>query len=391
MAALWTFPWTLLAEGPEAAMTDLRERGIDRLNVAAHYHSVQALQPRTPDALFERFPAGSYFEPDPERFADTPIEPLQNDLPGSDDPLATIVDAGDDAGMDVAGWMILFHNSRLGHEYPEYQLEDAFGGGHEHAFCPSHPEVRTYFAAVASALADRGVSEIQLESYGFQSVLHSHDTQFGHGMEHVLTSDTERVLLSQCFCDACRARAADHDVNLAAAREVCRSAIRDSFDRPHSNPPPLETLLQERPVLDDLFRFRAAVVTDLVAAIAAATPGTPLDGYVPSVAGTGFRGGWYGGVRLDRLADHLDRVTAYCYVSDPVEARERLRTLDRRTDLPIDAGVTLSPSVVERPDQLEAVVDAISRTTDGRVNVYNYSLATERQLEWIAEAVDDAR
>jgi hypothetical protein len=210
-------------------------------------------------------------------------------------------------------------------------------------------------------------------------------------MEHVLTSETERVLLSQCFCDACRERARDRGVDVDRAREVCRSVVRDSFDRPHSNPPPLATLLQERPVLSDLFEFRASVVTDLVADLAAATPETPLNGYVPSVGGTGFRGGWYGGVRLDLLAEHLDRVTAYCYVSDPVEARERIRTLDRRTDLPIDAGVTLSPSVIERPDQLEAVVDAVARTTDGRVNVYNYSLATEAQLDWVVDAVADVR
>jgi hypothetical protein len=162
MTALWTFPWTLLEEGPETAMTELREWGIDRLNVATHYHSVQALQPRGQEPLFDQFPAGAYFDPDPERFSDTPIESLQNDLPESPDPLATIADAGEETGMDIAGWMILFHNSRLGHEYPEYRLQDCFDEGHEHAFCPSHPEVQEYVAAVAGALADRGVSEIQL-------------------------------------------------------------------------------------------------------------------------------------------------------------------------------------------------------------------------------------
>ncbi|WP_436933532.1 hypothetical protein [Halovenus marina] len=382
MTALWTFPWTVLDEGPETAMAALRGRGVDRLNVAAHYHSVQALQPRTPDSLFDQFPAGAYFEPDPERFAETPIEPLQNEL-SVDDPLATIVGAGAETRMAISGWLILFHNSRLGHEYPQFQLEDCFGEGHEHAFCPSHPEVKRYFAAAAGALADRGVDEIQLESYGFQNVLHSHDTQFGHGMEHALTSQAERVLLSQCFCDACRERANEHEVEIDRAQAVCRSVIEDSFDQPHSNPPPLATLVQEQPVLDDLFRFRAAVVTDLVAAIDAATPDTPLNGYVPAVDGEGFRGGWHGGVRLDQLDDSLDRVTAYCYVDDPVEARERIRTLARRTDLPIDAGVTLSPSVIERESQLEAIVDAIRQTTDGRVNIYNYSLATEAQLDWI--------
>jgi hypothetical protein len=391
MAALWTFPWTLLAEGPETAMDDLQERGIDRLKVAAHYHSVQSLQPRTPDDLFRQYPAGSYFDPDPERFADTPIDPLVNDLPESDDPLATITDAADETGMDVAGWMILFHNSALGHEYPQFQLQDAFGNGHEHAFCPSHPEVQTYFADVAAALAARGVDQIQLESYGFQPASHSHDTQFGHAMEHVLTSQTEEVLLSQCFCDACQDRAADHAVDMDAAQEICRSAIRDSFDQPHSDPPPIQTLLQERPVLDDLLRFRASVVTDLVASIDDATPETPLNGYVPAVGGEGFRGGWHGGVRLDLLEESLDSVTAYCYVNDPVEARERIRTLARRTDLPIDAGVTLSPSVIEREDQLRAVVDAIARTTDGHVNLYNYSLLTEAQLDWVTDALAAAR
>jgi hypothetical protein len=390
MTALWTYPWTVFSDGLDATFEGLGDRGVDTLNVAAQYHSAQAFQPRTPESLFESYPAGCYFEPDPERFAETPISPMQNDLPEADDPLAAIVDAAADHGVDIVGWFVLFHNSRLGANNPGYQLEDAFGQGHEHALCPSNPEVQTYCAALAEALASRGVSEIHLESYGFQNVLHSHDTEFGHAMRHVLTGETEHALLSQCFCDGCRARAEEHAVDLAAARDVCQSILEGSLDQLHSSPPPLSTLVKERPVLADLFDFRASVVTDLVAALAEATPETPLNGYVPNVDGSGFRGGWAGGVRLNRLEPHLDRVTAYCYVDDPVEARERVRTIARRTNLTIDAGVTLHPDVIERREQLVDIVGAIDRSIDGRVNVYNHALATETQLDWIEAAVRNA-
>ena len=385
MPALWSYPWTLAAEGVDAACEDLAARGIDAINLASHYHSVRTMQPRFADTLFVDYPGGCYFEPDPKRFEDTPIDPLPNEVDGMTDPLAETVDVADAHGLDVNAWTVCLHNSRLGAANPDYRIESAFGDAHDHALCPSHPEVCEYFAAVVAEITDRGVSEIQLESIGFQSAFHEHGARFGHDKRQVLTSATEEFLLSQCFCDGCRAAARERGFNLDVARDRVRAILHESFATPHSNPPTLSSLAANDPVLRELFDFRATVVTAFVERLADAAT-VPLN-YYAMEAHTGVEpgSGWPAGVRLADLEPHLDRATAICYESDPSVASERVRTLRRAVDLPLDTGVTLDPTLVEREADLHALVDAIRNDVDD-VFVYHHGLATKEQLDWVERA-----
>ncbi|MFB6135855.1 MAG: hypothetical protein ABEJ04_03770 [Halobacteriaceae archaeon] len=391
MTTLWTYPWSLYAEGVDEALADLATRGVDAVAPAAHYHSVESMQPRTPDRLFDRRAGGCYFDPDPERFAETPVDPVPNAVEGVDDPLAGVVDAAADHGLAVHGWTVLFHNSRLGAANPEYQTRDAFGNAHEHSFCPSHEAVRAYFEAVVGSLADYGLSEIELESVGYPSAFHPHDTTFGHHKRQVLTTPTEEWLFSQCFCEACRSRAAERDVNVDRARSIVRRLLRESFEDPHSDPPALAALLREYPTLDDLFDVRAEVVGDLLERLAAAAGDADLDCYLMDGFGVDPGDGWPAGVRLDDVERHCDRATALCYVSDPDVARDRVRTLERSVDVPVDAGVTLDPDVVQREAEFRALFEAVRAEATGDVNVYHHSLATEAQLDWVARATEAGR
>lgn len=383
MVGLWTYPWTLYEEGVERACRTLADRGIDKLAVASHHHSLRILQPRFPDALFERRRGGCYFAPEDEHFEDTPIRPRQNDVEGTDDPLAEIADVAGDYGVQVNAWTVCLHNAWLGAENPAYRIEDCFGNPHEHSLCPSHPEVRRYFAGVAAGVADRGVGAVELESARLRSVFHSHDTVYGHGARQVLTSDAEEWLFSQCFCEGCRREARDHAVDPDRAQAVVRDVIRESFDDPHSNPLSLSDLVREEPVLEDLFEFRAAVVDSLLERVAEGAGETDLNVYVRQPGPD-----WPAGLTLDSVERHADRLTDICYVSDPEVARERIRALGRVTDLPVDAGVSLAPSLVERPETLAAVVDAVRDETDGRVSVYNHAMLTETQLDWVEALAD---
>lgn len=382
MPGLWTYPWNLHEEGIGDACADLAERGVDSLSVATHYHSVRSMQPRFPDSLFESRAGGCYFDPDPERFGDTPIDPVPNPVGDLDDPLAAVVDAGAEAGLAVNAWTVCFHNSRLGARNPDYRQEDAFGNAHENALCPSNPEVRRYFEAVAAAAADRGVDAVELESVGWQSVLHGHSTTFGHDKRQVLTTDAEEWLLSQCFCDACRERM---ELDADRAARVVRRVLRDSFETPHSDPPPLAALTREYSALDALFDYRADTVAGVFDALAAATGDTPLDYYVMDGFGVEPGEGWPAGVTLDAVSAHCDRATALCYVGDPAVARERVRALSRSVDVPVEAGLTLDPDLVPDEATFRALVDAVAGEA-ADVTVYHHGLATEAQLEWVEAA-----
>ncbi|MFB6217663.1 MAG: hypothetical protein ABEH77_00550 [Halobacteriaceae archaeon] len=385
--ALWTYAWSVYGAGGEAALADLADRGIESINLAAHYHSVETFDPKQPDRQFESYPAGCYFQPRQGEFADTPIDPLPNDVRGVEDPLADIVALADDQGLAVNAWTVCLHNTRLGVDNEAYRIETAYGQPRDHVLCPSNPEVRAYFGALAAAIADRGVAEIQLEKLGWPSPFHQHGRDHGHPKRQVLTSEVEEWLLGQCFCEACQERAADHGVDVAAARGRVRDLLADSFEDPHSDPPELGALLQSEPHLADLQDYRAAVVEELLAGIAAATPDdVDLSYYLMEwPGGFGVDDGWPSGVSLDALNTHLDRVKALCYVGDPVTARERVRAAGRALNVPVDAGVTLATDHIEREQQFHAVVDAIRDRVE-KLSVYHHGLMTEAQLDWVDRA-----
>lgn len=386
MPALWTYPWTLAAEGPETAFERIAGLGVDQINLATHYHSVRSMQPRLPDHLFVDYSGGCYFDPDRQRFADTPIDPVPNRVPGLDDPLAELAELAADHDIDTNAWVVLFHNSRLGAKNPNYCAESAFGDQQDHALCPSHEAVRDYFAAVVSAAVARGAAEVQLEKLGYPTVFHGHGASFGHDKRQVLMSHTEELLLSQCFCDGCRDAAKDYPVELTTARDTVQRLLRKSFASPHVTPPSLDSLVHEYPELQALFDFRTAIINDLSAGLERAAAGTPLNYYIMDADNLDPGAGWSAGVNLREVTECIDRVTALCYVGDPDVAQERIERAQRLVDCRVDAGVTLDPETIGSQSELFALVDGIRSATDGRISIYHDSLLTDAQLEWVRNA-----
>jgi len=382
VTTIWTYPWTLRDEGVDQALEDLASRGIESITVPSHYHSVQTMQPRTPDALFRQFPGGCYVETDPDAFGDTPIDPPKNRIEGLERPFERIGDAADDHGLDVNAWVVCLHNSCLGAENPTYRIQSAFGDSHDHSLCPSHDAVREYFAAVVSETVSRNVEQVQLESIGFPSVFHGHGATFGHPKRHSLTTDAETWLLSQCFCDACTRKARAAGVDVDRAQRTVTDVLQRSFDDPHSTPLPLASLVREYTVLGDLFEFRAAVVEAFIRRLTEAAGEVAVSTYVGEPGEN-----WPSGVRIRALEPVLDRYLSLCYVEDPSAARDRLRTLGRTVAAPIDAGVDLDPDRIGGPDQLGALTDAIREEIDGDLSLYHHSLLTSDQLDWIETAV----
>lgn len=388
MAALWTYPWTMIQEGLDGTCEEIVERGFDSITVSSHYHSIRSLQPRSPHDLFRQFPGGCHFSPDESRFDGFPITPPTVAIEGFEDPLAEITAVAHDHGLAVNAWMVCLHNTRLGAMNPEYRIESAFGDSHDHSLCPSHPAVRDYFATVVEALVGRSVDEVHLESIGFPSAFHAHGREFGHDKRQVLTDPAESVLLSQCFCDGCQRAAESHRVDLVRAKARVRVLLETALADPRTETPSLDTLVREEAVLDALFEFRASVVEAFVGRLADAVGTIPLNYYVAeSPGGADPEAVWPTGVRPGRLDGSLDRATAMCYVTDPTVARERVRTLKAMIDRPVDAGLTLDPNVVETPSELHALVDTLEDDLDGRLSFYHHGLLSETQLRWIDSAI----
>ncbi|WP_225741379.1 glycoside hydrolase family 10 protein [Halorussus halophilus] len=393
MVAVWSYPWRLLSADPAELRRELAELGVDRVTVAAHYHSIRTLDPRSEHGLFESYEGGCYFDPDRDAFADSPIAPPVNDIDGRADPFGDVVDLLRDGGIDVNAWLVCFHNSKLGAANPDFRVESAFGDAHDHAFCPSHEAVHGYFEGVVRSLAAYDVDAINLESLGFPSAFHGHGPTFGHAKNQVVSDAAEEILVSQCFCSACRERAASHPVDFDRARSVVRSLVRDVLSDPTPQVRSLERLTSDYPVLDDLFDFRASVIDAFLERVAAASGDVDLTYSASDGLGRDPNDGWPAGVVLDRVRPHLDRVVALCYTDDADLARRRVRRYRESVDVPVDAGVTLDPALVGTESKWRAVVDEVSDLAD-EVHVYNHALMSDAHYDWLGAlggpATDDA-
>lgn len=381
MVAVWSYPWRLLSQDPVETRQEFAELGVTSVTVAAHYHSIRTLDPRSDDGLFESYEGGCYFDPDRDAFADTRIDPPVNEVTGYDDPFGAVVETLREGGIDVNAWLVCFHNSKLGADNPEFGVQSAFGDTHDHAFCPSHDDVSAYFEGVVRSLADYDIEAINLESLGFPSVFHGHGATFGHAKNHVVTNAAEEILVSQCFCSACRERAADHPVDFERAKDVVRDVVRDVLSEPTPQVSSLKHLTETRPVLAELFDFRASVIDEFLAGVAAASGDVELTYSASDGLGRDPNDGWPAGVVLDRVRTHLDRIVALCYTDDPDVARRRVRRYRDAVEIPVDAGVTLDPGMVGSESEWRTVVDSVRDLADD-VHVYNHSLMSEGHREW---------
>lgn len=382
MVGMWTYPWHLL-DNPDESFAELIDLGVEEIEVAAHYHSIRTLNPRTPESLFTRSPGGCFFQPNPESFADTPIEPQVRSVSGASDPLGEVVDAASEHGIDVNAWTVCFHNSALGDANPDFQIQDAFGTSHAHALCPSHPAVQRYLAGVVESLSNYDVAGVGLESLGFPSVLHPHGAHFGHAKNYAATDPTTEILLSQCFCAGCRDAASDHAVDLDRVQKVVQNLCRESLGSASTPLPPLSTLIEDHPVLADLFDFRGEVIDSTVAKIADASNDLPLHYFMSDGLGRDPGDGWPAGIRLDCIQDALDGIIALCYTGDPEVAQERVVQTNQAVDCRVDAGLALDPELLPDEATYRAVVEAVDPVLDGTLRLYNHGLLTDEHLDWL--------
>lgn len=387
MTTVWTYPWAFGVDNVDDDLARIADAGVTGVTIAGHYHSVQTVLPHSPDdGVFESYPGGCHFEPSPRYFRETDIHPPVNDSApdGESDAFGLVARTARECGLDVNAWTVCLHNSRLGAVNPEYRIESAFGDPHDHALCPSHPAVRTYYEGIVRSMEAYGVDRIDLESVGFPTAFHGHGDGFGHLKNHAVTSNAGQLLLSQCFCDGCRAAAADHDVDFEAAEQLVRELGTEALTGPTSEPPPVDELADRYGAFRQLLSFRAAVVERFVRRLAAATDDVALNyyladglGYVPDAVASA-------GVDLEQLGPHLDAVTAICYTDDPGTARERVRLAREAFDGPVHGGVTLDPAVVDTRTEFEAVVAAVRDLITGDLQVYNHSLLGAEQRQWVA-------
>ncbi|GGN93982.1 hypothetical protein [Haloarcula pellucida] len=376
--ATWAYPWDILDEGPAEVEARLRGIGIDEVNLATNYHTVQAFTPHNPErrTLFAR--ASSYFEtgPDYGQLEPMPYEGMDGDW------VADVADGLTD--LTVTSWTVGCHNSRLGMDNPGCTLESAHGDDLVFGLCPSNPEVQRYLTALVSDLASRdGLDRIELETFDY-----FYGTGFGwhHQKIHARLGPLGEFFLGLCFCPHCRENATDAGVDVGRARTTVAETL-DAIvagDVAYDRSP--EAWLTEHSAVAAYVDVREQTLTSLYAELADAAGSTPL-GYYVGAPEPGRE--WMVGADLAALSTHVDYYCLPAYESTTEAVLEAYRTVESLVDdIPLHVGLLPGHPAIHD----EATVVDIVRTLESRgvprLSFYNYGLLPEQSLQWVGAAID---
>ncbi|MFF1409024.1 hypothetical protein ACFVX6_04360 [Streptomyces sp. NPDC058289] len=195
----YAYPWDFA--GDPAAAERAREVGVETVAVAANYHSTRAATPLHPrHRLVDAEYAACYLPVRPAAWRGVRLVPR---VPRWTEPDSFTVarKALVTAGLRVAAWTVLTHNSALGRENPDLVRRNAFGEPYPYALCPQAPQVADYCATLVREVALLGEADgLILEAAGPLGVDHGghHDkTEFAQW------TPVQRQLLSLCFCASC--------------------------------------------------------------------------------------------------------------------------------------------------------------------------------------------
>lgn len=304
----YVYPWDFV--GDPAAAGRAREAGVETVAVAANYHSTRAATPLHPrHRLVDAEHAACYLPVRPTAWQGMRLVPR---VPGwtTPDSFAVARKALAAAGLRVAAWTVLTHNSVLGRDHPDLVRRNAFDEPYTYALCPQAPQVADYCATLVHEIALLGEADgLILEAAGPLGVDHGghHDkTEFAQW------APAQRELLSLCFCASCRRvqRAAGLDPEHVAAQ--VRAALGPASQPPKS---PEDALgAQTAAVLRGCADASASALhTRLVAAARSAAPGIRITVH-------GSASPWATGAFAPlgpTVAGGIDAVVANCWAAEP--------------------------------------------------------------------------
>ncbi|WP_320777206.1 hypothetical protein [Streptomyces sp. CRN 30] len=200
-ASAFVYPWDV--NGDPAAGEFVAGLGVRQATLASAYHSTRALTPRHPHhRIVTAEHAAVLYPPQEARWSGRRLRPYPAGDWAPGDAYGAAAATLADAGLEVHTWVVLAHNSRLGADFPDTSVVNAYGDRYPWAPCVAQPATRQYLVDLAVEAAVRpGAAGTELESLGWYGLahLHAHDKTGG-----VRLGETGQYLMSLCFCGTCR-------------------------------------------------------------------------------------------------------------------------------------------------------------------------------------------
>ncbi len=384
---LFVYPWTMADRGVEETVRFLKdETHSDALYVNCSYHSGRFFQPMHGHDVLTRHSSGVSFMPDASFYP----EQLQPVIDGNAQPglHERIREACEKHGIRYYSWTVGLHQSSLGREHPEYCVTNVFGTTFDYALCPSQPVVRQYLAGLVRNVAETLMpARILIETPNFLGFVH------GHHHELILSQMGEvgQYLMSLCFCDACRQRAAQEGIDTEELAVIVRDHVsyliereRGAIDATFTHAE-LASLLIEEPLIHAYTQMRIRSVTELLRDIQSMLQSKASELLiVPSVFTRPGSKAWMEGTGLKQLDSFIDGIMLLSYFPDPALVKadiEWLRLFAKQAPLhaAFNAGGSDAPSEAVLTANVMEALEHQPRS----INYYNASLLTRTRLKWI--------
>lgn len=376
--AMYVYPWDLWHEGTAAVANRLRAAGIDGVALATAYHAGRFLRPHAPrDRVYMPDDGTVYFRPDGSRYGR--LQPLAASMMKDCDALSELATFAPD--LAVAAWTVGLHNSRLGALHPDLTCQTPFGDPLINALCPSQPEVRDYLIALCcDTAAQPGVTEVMIETPGFQTYRHGHHHEF----ELVELTPAADALLGMCFCAACLDRARAWGLGVDALARCAQESLAAFFADGTAALPDV----QADPDWQALIACRCDTVTTLVAEVRSCLPASARLAVIPSVQ-TPNHLCWREGSDLAALARVCDRLEVPAYQCGPEDIAKDIVDVRQAAGPDATLGFILRPTWphVGGSADLAACVAAARQAKADRLSFYNYGHMRLQSLDWIAAVI----
>ncbi|MDP6039110.1 MAG: hypothetical protein QGG64_11215 [Candidatus Latescibacteria bacterium] len=376
---MWTYPWDLHDEGYESVLHKLRkEVGLNAINLASAYHTFDMLRPHLPaNNTLQVSQAAIYFQPQESSYGT--IKPHVSPLMQNENWWGEAVKAASSAGINLNSWTVFFHNSYQAQAHPECAEVRCTGDISTSALCPANPEVRAFAIALSQDLVQNyGISLLECELLAYSGWGHLHH----HAKHGINLGRGGRYLFSLCFCDACKKRAVESNIDIAQLQQSVTQKIQTAFTtgQPIGETP--RELNNSIPELQALSNMRETVVTSLVRELKDAID-VPLS-YIlmgdPQITGA----------NPEVIAQIANSVEILSYTSDPQRTQARVSELLPILQSPdqLIVGLQAYPPASPNADTLFANLQAAKEKGIHKFAFYNYGIMPLDALDWVAQAIE---
>jgi hypothetical protein len=302
--AVYAYPWDVVQPGVLEFRNLVSAQGLSAVSLAISYHTGKFLSPRRrPGRVYFPEDGAVYFNPTVSRYGK--IKPYAHPDQELRQVAAKIAEITD---LEEHAWAVLFHNTRLGSNYPDAVVRNAWGDSYIYSLCPVNPQVAEYGVALVNDVAlTLPVKSVVVETPGFLPYPHGYHHEFAQ----VQNQPWLEMFLGLCFCNHCLQQShGDTGIDSSGVRARVATMLDSYMESPCEVPSDMAyawitaDLLQDAELLTFL-RWRMQRISALVRQMRAVLPRNVALAIIPTVQRPSATS-WLEGSNLKELAEAAD-------------------------------------------------------------------------------------